>query len=145
MRRFALVTLLALVAVACADDSGCDATSALPMVSVDLAGLESAQRLASIEVCMNGECAAPGATAEPLLVGEETQARFLLPDDVPDVVGDAPTVTILVRTDAGEFLVPPTAAQLTRVYPNGERCGGDAWQGWFEVTADGVLVEVADR
>jgi hypothetical protein len=34
---------------------------------------------------------------------------------------------------------------LTRVYPNGERCDGDAWQGWFEVTADGALVEVADR
>jgi hypothetical protein len=144
VRRLALVTLLALVAAACADDSGCDATSALPVVSVDLAGLESTQRLASIEVCMNGMCAPPGATADPLLVGEETQARFLIADEVPDVVDDPPSVTILVRTDAGELLVAPTAMELTRVSPNGAQCGGDAWQGWFEVTADGALVEVAE-
>ncbi len=135
------MTLLALAAVACAD-ADCDATSALPVVSVELAGLEPAQSLDRIEVCMDGVCTSPGESDEPLLFGEETQARFLVPDDVPDVVDDAPTVTILVRTDAGEPVVAPTPVALTRVYPNGEECDGDAWQGWFEVTPDGALVEV---
>ncbi len=141
MRPLALVTLLAFAAVACADVD-CDATSALPVVSVELAGLEPALQLDRLEVCMDGECTSPGATDEPLLFGEETQARFLVPDEVPDVVDDAPTVTILVRTDAGEPIVPPTPVALTRVYPNGEQCDGDAWQGWFEVTPADGLVEI---
>ena len=91
---------------------------------------------------MDGVCTSPGQSDEPLLFGEQTQARFLVPDEVPDEVDDAPTVTILVRTDAGEPIVAPTPVTLTRVYPNGEECDGDAWQGWFEVTPDGALVEV---
>jgi len=134
--------MLALAVAACAADSDCDATSALPVVSVDLAELEPALDLERLEVCMNGECTSPGESAEPLLFGEETQARFLVPDDVPDVVDDAPSVTILVRTDGGEPVVAPTTVALTRVYPNGEQCDGDAWQGWFEVTPEGALVEV---
>jgi hypothetical protein len=143
VRRFALVTLLALIAAACADESACDPTSALPVVSVDVAALEANHDLDTLEVCMDGQCAHPGETTEPLLFGEETQARFLVSDNVPDVVDDAPAVKILVRTETGELLLAPTAVELTRVYPNGERCGGDAWQGWFEVTADGALIEVA--
>lgn len=142
VRRFALVTLFALVVAACADESACDATSALPVVSVDVGALGSTQKLETLEVCMDGECARPGESTDSLLFGGETQARFLVPDAVPDVVDDAPTVTILVRTQAGELLVAPTAVELTRVYPNGEQCDGDAWQGWFEVTADGTLTEV---
>jgi hypothetical protein len=144
VRRLAVVIPLVLVAAACADDAACDATAALPVVSVDLAGLESTRAVESLEVCMDGECTAPGETGDPLLFGEATQARFLVPDDVADVpvAAGAPSMIILVRTDAGEPIVAPTPATLTRVYPNGEQCDGDAWQGWFEVTPAGELVEI---
>jgi hypothetical protein len=140
------VTALALTLAACVDDSACDATSALPVVSVDVAAFDAAHDLDALEVCMDGQCAQPGEPSEPLLFGRNTEARFLVPDGVSSAVpvDDTPTITLLVRTEAGEVLVPETTVELTRVHPGGEECGGGAWQGWYEATADGALVEDPD-
>lgn len=144
MRRSALATVLVLV-VACAGDRDCDPTSALPLVSVDVAALAPSHDLATLEVCLDERCVRPGDPTEPLLFGPEAEARFLVPDDeVGDDPVTAPMPTVLVRTETGEVLVPATPVELNRIYPNGEACGGDAWQGWFRATADGALVEVPD-
>ena len=101
--------------------------------------------LDTLEVCMDGQCAHPGESTDPLLFPQEAQARFLAPvDGTGDVVwDDAPAVTLLVRTEPGEILIPETVVELSLVYPNGEECGGGAFQGWFEATADGSISDVA--
>lgn len=146
MRSLALVIALALTLAACADDSVCDPTAALPVVSVDLAVFDATYDLGTIEVCMDGQCARPGEPSEPLLFGRDTEARFLVPDGLSGVRPEdgAPTITLLARTDAGEVLVPETTVALTLVRPQGEECGGEAWQGWFEATPDGALIDDAD-
>ena len=135
------MTALGLTLAACAEDLPCDATSALPVVSVGNYGT----RAAPPEVCMDGQCAHPGESTDPLLFPQEAQARFLAPvDGTGDVVwDDAPAVTLLVRTEPGEILIPETVVELSLVYPNGEECGGGAFQGWFEATADGSISDVA--
>jgi hypothetical protein len=139
------MTALGLTLAACAEDLPCDATSALPVVSVDVAVFDAAHDLDTLEVCMDGQCAHPGESTDPLLFPQEAQARFLAPaDGTGDVVrDDAPAVTLLVRTEAGEILIPETVVELSLVYPNGEECGGGAFQGWFEATADGSIIDVA--
>ena len=133
---------IALAVAACADESVCDATEALPVVSVDVVAFSETYDLDAIGVCMDGQCVRPGEPTEPLLFGRDTDARFLITEDLAAVPpDDAPTVTLLVRTDAGEQLVPETTVALTLVRPQGEECGGEAWQGWFAATADGTLID----
>lgn len=146
MCRLAFVLPLALAVAACVDDSACDPTEALPVVSVDVAAFSETYDLDAIEVCMDGQCVRPGEPTEPLLFGRDTDARFLIADDLATVPpgDDAPTITLLVRTDAGEQLVPETTVALTLVRPQGEKCGGEAWQGWFAVTADGAFIQDPD-
>jgi hypothetical protein len=138
------MTALGLTIAACAEDPPCDATSALPVVSVDIAVFDATHDLDTLEVCMDGRCAHPGESTDPLLFPQEAQARFIAPDGPGDtVLDDPPAVTLLVRSEPGEILIPETVVGLSLVYPNGEECGGGAFQGWFEATADGSIIDVA--
>ncbi len=132
MSRIARIAAAAAVLVSCGPSDGCTPIEALPVVSIDVEMLVPAIDPSTLVVCMDGACVTPGEENDPLVFPEETQARFLVEDDDWNR-------TVLVRTDGGETIVPPTPIELTEVLPNGPGCGGNAPQGWYEVTPDGTL------